>query len=271
MNKVTLSIGFMSVFALFACTEENPPGPGLPNPVSVFCEENGGKIEIREDKQGNQQGICVFPNGNECDEWAYYRGECSPDSQQVPEDGQTGPQDAGIIGMPNPASVNCKEKGGSLKIVDGPDGQTGICTFPGGATCEEWALFRGECSPDNDQADQQDSGIGMANPASTNCIKQGGSLKIIDTADGQIGECTFPGGAKCEEWALYRDECSADKPNFCLTASDCSCGVHIVSRECFRGQKEFVDASTQCPDFCTGIAGNFITTCAKNQCTHTIN
>jgi hypothetical protein len=31
-------------------------------------------------------GICVFPNGSECDEWAYYRNECAPGDSvtQVP-------------------------------------------------------------------------------------------------------------------------------------------------------------------------------------------
>ncbi|WP_454735034.1 DUF333 domain-containing protein [Cupriavidus necator] len=28
-----------------------------------------------------------------------------------------------------------------------PGGQTGICTFPSGKQCEEWALMRGECTP----------------------------------------------------------------------------------------------------------------------------
>ncbi|PZX30832.1 conserved exported hypothetical protein [Cupriavidus phytorum] len=51
------------------------------------------------------------------------------------------------IGMANPASVNCAQRGGKLQIVSTPAGQTGICTFPSGKQCEEWALMRGECTP----------------------------------------------------------------------------------------------------------------------------
>jgi putative hemolysin len=52
-------------------------------------------------------------------------------------------------GMPNPASVNCTKHGGTLKIEPGKDGgQIGMCTFPNGKQCEEWAFMRNECSPD---------------------------------------------------------------------------------------------------------------------------
>jgi putative hemolysin len=50
----------------------------LPNPASAYCEEQGYRVEIRTDDQGNQYGVCVFPDGSECDEWAFFRGECGP-------------------------------------------------------------------------------------------------------------------------------------------------------------------------------------------------
>jgi len=50
----------------------------IANPASEYCEENGGKLEIRTDASGGQSGVCVFSDGSECDEWAYFRGECSP-------------------------------------------------------------------------------------------------------------------------------------------------------------------------------------------------
>ncbi len=50
------------------------------------------------------------------------------------------------VAIANPASVFCSEHGGTLTIKDTPDGQSGVCTFPGGVSCEEWALFRGECN-----------------------------------------------------------------------------------------------------------------------------
>lgn len=54
------------------------PVSNLPNPASVYCEQNGGTLEFRQDASGGVAGVCVFPNGSECDEWAYFRGECKP-------------------------------------------------------------------------------------------------------------------------------------------------------------------------------------------------
>lgn len=53
---------------------------GMPNPSSVYCAEQGGTEETREDPEG-QRGVCIFPDGSECDSWAYYRKECAPGDQ----------------------------------------------------------------------------------------------------------------------------------------------------------------------------------------------
>jgi putative hemolysin len=60
------------------------PQAGMPNPASVFCEQNGNKLEIHTAADGSQSGVCVFPNGSTCDEWAYFRGECGPKAQKAP-------------------------------------------------------------------------------------------------------------------------------------------------------------------------------------------
>jgi len=49
----------------------------LANPASVYCQQQGGKLEIRTDANGGQIGYCLFADGKECEEWAYFRGECS--------------------------------------------------------------------------------------------------------------------------------------------------------------------------------------------------
>ncbi len=49
----------------------------MPNPASVLCEQNGNKLEIQTASDGSQSGVCIFPDGSTCDEWAYFRGECS--------------------------------------------------------------------------------------------------------------------------------------------------------------------------------------------------
>ena len=49
---------------------------GIANPASEKCIEDGYKLEIREDASGNQYGVCIFSDNSECEEWAYFRGEC---------------------------------------------------------------------------------------------------------------------------------------------------------------------------------------------------
>lgn len=118
----------------------------MPNPASVFCEDHGGKVELRTDETGAVTGVCVFPDGSECEEWAYYRGECAPASAEQTAAPTAAPT-AGAY-LPNPASVFCEDNGGKVDLRTDENGAvTGFCVFPDGSECDEWAFFRGECAP----------------------------------------------------------------------------------------------------------------------------
>jgi putative hemolysin len=58
-----------------------PPVVGMANPASEYCLDHGGSLEIRSDQVG-QWGVCKFPDGSECEEWAYMNGECKPASSK---------------------------------------------------------------------------------------------------------------------------------------------------------------------------------------------
>jgi putative hemolysin len=121
-----------------ATTPQATGDANLPNPASALCEKDGGRSEIRTDAAGGQIGFCIFPDGSECEEWAYFRGECKAgDSLKPTED---------IANLPNPASVFCEQNGGISEIRTDINGsQSGVCIFPDGSECDEWAYFRGEC------------------------------------------------------------------------------------------------------------------------------
>jgi putative hemolysin len=70
-------------------SEEAPPEEaviGLANPASVYCEDQGYTLEIRADESGGEYGVCIFPDGSECEEWAFFRGECAPGGEAAPEE-----------------------------------------------------------------------------------------------------------------------------------------------------------------------------------------
>ncbi|MBW2971783.1 eight-cysteine-cluster domain-containing protein [Candidatus Woesearchaeota archaeon] len=57
----------------------------------------------------------------------------------------------------------------------------------------------------------------------------------------------------------------------CTVNDDCVCGgVDTYSGRCFLGntdyQAKYVDTSKDCPDFCTGIAGNLVVKCIDSRC-----
>jgi hypothetical protein len=56
----------------------------MPNPASVYCTQQGNRLEIRTAADGSQEGICHFPDGSTCDEWAYYREDCGPAPRPSP-------------------------------------------------------------------------------------------------------------------------------------------------------------------------------------------
>jgi putative hemolysin len=47
----------------------------IPDPAGYICNELGYKISVRNNKEG-QYGVCIFPDGTECDEWEFYGGLC---------------------------------------------------------------------------------------------------------------------------------------------------------------------------------------------------
>jgi hypothetical protein len=89
-NIFTFVIILMTLTACAASQTQAVPEPaatdmpqaGMPNPASVYCEQNGYKLEIQTASDGSQSGVCVFPDGETCDEWAYYRGECGLAAQK---------------------------------------------------------------------------------------------------------------------------------------------------------------------------------------------
>ena len=147
--SIALALG---MFVLSACSTQTPQ-PVTPtatletvtiaNPASVYCEEQGFKLETRTDQDNNQYGVCMFEDETECEEWAYYRGECKPGDMDVAPAPTATP-----AGIANPAATYCVEQGGTSEIRTAEDGsQSGVCVFPDGSECEEWAFFRGECTP----------------------------------------------------------------------------------------------------------------------------
>ncbi len=102
--------------------------------------------------------------------------------------------------------------------------------------------------------------------SSGNCII--GNKEFVEADEQCADYCDSFESIKCEKNHCIGIELSDEK--FCDEDSDCDCGIHYETKECFFGNKNFVNTTTQCPDFCTGIHGQFKIKCTDNKCTQTM-
>jgi len=94
-------------------------------------------------------------------------------------------------GVPNPASVYCKELGYKNEIrTDSSGGQYEVCVFPDGSECRAWDFLRGKCG--------QKFSL---------CEKKGGKIKteVKDMGSWRMeyAVCVFPDGSEITEWKLF--------------------------------------------------------------------
>jgi putative hemolysin len=90
IRKVFLGIGLLGVvLTMAACRGANATETevGLPNPASVNCEDQGGRLEMRQEEGGGTYGVCVFSDGSECEEWALFNKTCEPGMYDEAEGG----------------------------------------------------------------------------------------------------------------------------------------------------------------------------------------
>ena len=102
----------------FVVDGEEDPFVGIPNPASFYCQEMGYQLDLRETDEGTE-GICIFPNGAECEEWKFLSGGCAIEW------------------------TFCQRQGYVIR-----EGENfAICHFPDGSACSEYDFFIGECQP----------------------------------------------------------------------------------------------------------------------------
>jgi dipeptidase D len=209
---------------------------GLPNPASKFCVDQGYQLEIRSQNRA-QVGYCLFPDGSECEEWAFYRGECAPGSAEPQDTPLPAATKEAPAQLPNPASQNCVDQGGTLSIETRPDGgQYGVCLFDDNRQCEEWALMRGECPVGGIKV------TGYLTDAARFCAITGGTYAITGKsgAEDEQGTCTLPDGSQCDVWAYYEGTCDptsaeAPTPTAVATASAAPSGAAKIVFDSNRG------------------------------------
>lgn len=76
---VRVKLGFIFLVMgtlLSGCSWRITNNPQLANPASVYCGQQGGTLQIKNDATGGEFGVCNFSDGSNCEEWQYYRKEC---------------------------------------------------------------------------------------------------------------------------------------------------------------------------------------------------
>lgn len=132
-GAIILGTVLLSAFGSASAQDQRPPQ--LANPASVRCVEQGGALEIEKRPDGGQYGVCTFVDNYQCEEWALFRGECPKGGLRV-------------TGYVTSAGRFCAITGGRYAASSPPAAaaEKGVCSLPGGKTCDADAYYAGTCS-----------------------------------------------------------------------------------------------------------------------------
>jgi beta-lactamase superfamily II metal-dependent hydrolase/putative hemolysin len=127
VSNLSMVNDMQGVLALGSAQVQATPVPGLPNPASVYCVELGYELRI-VDADG-QVGMCIFPDGTQCEEWSFFEGECGQ-GWALEADSSDG-QDGTMHNCPQPGKW-------AISVWGGDDGTDVGEAF---ATCGEGAVI----------------------------------------------------------------------------------------------------------------------------------
>ncbi|MHC4742106.1 MAG: putative hemolysin [Planctomycetota bacterium] len=183
------------------------PANAMPNPSAVYCYEQGYEYEVRTEPDGDQIGVCVFPDDSECRAWQFYCN-CEPDGVGCW---------SGDFDCHWPCEeLPCREAGKHVLVSEccegltaipptyvydancdytGMTGWTSICSDCGNGTCESWESTC-NCPSDCDCLDVDYDGV---NDCADNCPLVG-NHRQDDSDDDGIGnfcdsDCPYLDGA----------------------------------------------------------------------------
>lgn len=76
-RSAAVAAGVLSLLLISGCSSQDtsiapPPTVKLANPASVYCVEQGGRLEIIRNQQGDR-GLCHLPDSSAIDEWELFR------------------------------------------------------------------------------------------------------------------------------------------------------------------------------------------------------
>ena len=64
--------------------EDTPVDETIVNPYEALCRAKNFKYETKVRSDGSEHGVCIFPDGKECDAWDYYVGYCLEETALEP-------------------------------------------------------------------------------------------------------------------------------------------------------------------------------------------
>lgn len=237
-----------------ANSTQTPPASNgstqMANPAAANCVQKGHQYEIR-----GSTGFCIFQSGRECEEWAYFRGECK-DEAPAKKPGKLGEFCGGIAGFVCESNLECR--------LDG--------TYPdAGGKCYKKSVYA-EC-----KSARADACTTQYEPV---CGRSGATESLYDYEDyaNPCVACSKSSPAlgyfagTCEENGYFQKakdpsvlySCPSDRFDACTKEYDPVCGRMVGSTPEVAGYQDYANPCEACSKASNAI-GYYVGTCAGKK------